>query len=290
MAVIDVPLAVAPVASDAIRTGPVLREAVVRKRTRRRLALPRPVRRLGGPLLLLLAWEVASATGVVDARTLAPPADVLRAGADLAATGELQRHLLVSLQRVTTGLALGVSAGVVLAVIAGLFRIGDDLVDSTMQVLRAIPVLGLLPLVILWFGIGEEPKILLVAVGTAFPVYINTHAGIRSVDQKLVETGTTFGLDRLGLVRRVILPGAIPNFLVGLRFSLTGAWLIMIIAEQINAREGIGYLMNEARGWYRTDIIVLGLAIYGILGLGADGIVRLLERALLSWRRGFSGA
>jgi sulfonate transport system permease protein len=173
--------------------------------------------------------------------------------------------------------------------VAGLFRAGEDLVDSTLQILRAVPVLGLLPLVIIWFGIGEEPKVLLVAVGTMFPIYVNTYAAIRGVDAKLVETATTFGLGRWGLIRHVILPGAVPGFLVGLRFALTGAWLIMIVAEQINAKSGLGYLINQARVWFRTDIIVLGLAIYGLLGLATDGVVRLLERRLLGWRRGFAG-
>jgi sulfonate transport system permease protein len=144
-------------------------------------------------------------------------------------------------------------------------------------------------LVIIWFGIGEEPKVALVAIGTAFPIYVNTYAGIRNVDAKLVETATTFGVSKWGLIRHVVLPGAVPSFLVGLRFSLTGAWLIMIVAEQINAKSGIGFLMNEARTWFRTDIIVLGLAIYGLLGLLTDGLVRFLERTLLGWRRGFSG-
>ncbi|MFG2147024.1 ABC transporter permease [Streptomyces sp. NPDC048696] len=158
-----------------------------------------------------------------------------------------------------------------------------------MQVLRALPVLGLLPLVIIWFGVGEAPKIALVAFGTAFPVYVNTYTAIRGVDNRLVESGRTVGLGHFGLVRHVILPGAVPGFLVGLRFALTGAWLIMIVAERLNATDGIGYLMNQAQSWYRTDIIVLGLLIYGVLGLAADGIVRLLERRLLVWRRGFEG-
>jgi sulfonate transport system permease protein len=256
---------------------------------RRRLALPRGVRRLGGPLLLVALWQTASVTGLISPRTLAPPSDVIAAGIDLIRTGELQQHLLASLRRVAAGLAIGVVAGVALATVAGLFRLGEDLVDSTMQILRAFPSLGLVSLMILWFGIGEQPKIALVAIGTTFPIYLNTYAAIRGVDAGLVETGTTFGLNRRGLIRHVILPGAVPGFLVGLRWSLTSAWLIMVIAEQINATSGIGFLMNEARGWYRTDIIVLGLTIYGCLGLLADAIVRQLERRLLSWRRSFTG-
>ncbi|GAA1361649.1 ABC transporter permease [Streptomyces beijiangensis] len=270
--------------------GSALVDAVALNKPRRTLIpLPRPVRRLAGPLLLVLVWQLLGTFGVVGERVLAPPSAVFSAGWELTRTGELTDHLLASLTRVASGLALGVSAGLVIAVVAGLFRLGDELLDSTMQVLRALPVLGLLPLVIIWFGVGETPKIALVAFGTAFPVYVNTYSAIRGVDHRLVESGRTAGLGRLGLVRHVILPGAVPGFLVGLRFALTGAWLIMIIAEQLNATNGIGYLMNQAQSWYRTDIIVLGLLIYGLLGLGADALVRLLERRLLSWRHGFEG-
>jgi sulfonate transport system permease protein len=270
-------------------TGGGLGEAWPLDRRPSRRQLPRPVRRLIGPVVVIALWQVLCSTGVLGPRTMAPPSDVLSAGWELLQTGELQEHLRISLRRAVTGLAIGVSVGVTLAVLAGLFRRGEDLVDPTLQIMRAIPVLGLLPLVIIWFGIGESAKVSLVAIGTAFPVYVNTYAGIRGVDSKLVETATTFKVSRWGLIRHVVLPGAVPNFLVGLRFSLTGAWLIMIVAEQINAKSGIGYLMNEARTWFRTDIIVLGLVIYGVLGLLTDGLVRLLERSMLKWRRGFSG-
>jgi sulfonate transport system permease protein len=255
----------------------------------RRTRIPRPIRRLGGPALLLIVWQALCSTGVLSDQLMAPPSDVVSAARDLWQSGELQEHLLISTGRVIQGVVLGVAVGVVFAVISGLFRLGEDLLDSTLQVLRAIPVLGLIGLVIIWFGIGEQPKIFLVAYGTAFPVYINTYAAIRGVDSKLVEAGTTFGLRRLGLVRRVILPGAVPGFLVGLRYALTAAWLIMIVAEQIDATSGLGFLINSARSWGRLDILVLGLALYGILGFVADSIVRLLERTLLSWRHGFAG-
>lgn len=277
-----------PLGASAQTTGLTEAWPVSRRTTRR--SLPRPIRRACGPLLLLAIWQLLSTVGVVDERTLAAPSKVLAAGWELASTGELFEHLLVSLRRAVTGLSIGVAAGVALAVLAGLFRLGEDLLDSSIQVLRSIPVLGLLPLVIIWFGIGEEPKIALVAIGTMFPIYINTYAAIRGVDNKLVETATTFGVSRRGLVKEVIFPGAIPGFLVGLRFALTGAWLILIVAEQINTRSGLGFLINEARVWFRTDIIVLGLVLYGLLGLGADAIVRFLERRLLAWRRGFDGS
>lgn len=258
------------------------------RRTRRRL--PRGLRRLCGPALLVLLWWVASATGSLDPRTLAPPGDVVGAFGDLWSSGRLQEHLWASLQRVAWGLSIGITAGVTLAVVSGLFRLGEDLLDSSIQVLRSIPVLALTPLLILWLGIGEEPKIAMVAIGVTFPVYVNTYAAIRGVDLKLVETAATFGLGRVGLVRHVILPGAVPGFLVGLRFALAVGWLILVVSEQINATSGVGYLMNDARAQFRTDIILVGLVIYGVLGLLSDALVRFLERSLLAWRRGFDGA
>ena len=153
-----------------------------------------------------------------------------------------------------------------------------------------MPILGLVPLVIIWFGVGETPKVFLIALGCTFPVYINTYAAIRGVDVKLVEAGQTFGLNRRGLVRRVILPGALPGFLVGLRFALVGSWIIDAVAEEINAQSGLGYLINQAQTTDRTDIMFLCLAIYAILGLLADALVRILERRLLAWRNGFRGA
>lgn len=279
-------------APDEVRpaVGPALVEAASFSTGRRaRVRLPRTVRRLGGPLLLLVVWQLVGSLDIASPQVLAPPSAVARAAWDLTASGELGTNLLASLIRAGEGLAVGVPLGVLLALVAGLFRLGDDLVDSSMQILRGLPVLGLLPLVIIWFGVGELPKVALVAFGALFPVYVNTYAGIRGVDNRLVESGRAFGLGRAGLIRYVLLPGAVPGFLVGLRFALTASWLILVIAEQLNATTGIGYLMNQAQSWYRTDIIVLGLLIYGLLGLASDGVVRLLERRLLVWRRGFGG-
>ncbi|AUG82027.1 ABC transporter permease [Kitasatospora sp. MMS16-BH015] len=294
MASTETLVAVGGTQRELSREGPVALPLVdaagLSRRARARVPLPRAVRRLAGPAVVLLVWQLLGSLGEIDSRVLATPSQVFAAAVELGRTGELADNLLASLQRVVEGLAVGVSLGVALAVVAGLFRLGEELVDSTMQILRALPALGLLPLVIIWFGVGEEPKVVLVAFASAFPVYVNTYAGIRGVEQKLVESARVLGLGRAALVRHVVLPGAVPGFLVGLRFALTSAWLVMIIAEQLNATSGIGYLMNQAQAWYRTDIIVLGLLIYGLLGLTADAIVRLLERRLLGWRRGFDGA
>ena len=190
---------------------------------------------------------------------------------------------------VAIGLAWGIAVGIVLAVIAGLFRLGEDLIDSNLQILRTVPIIGLLPLFIIWFGIDETPKIMMIAVAVMFPIYVNTFNSIRSVDERLVEAGSTFGLGRWGLIRHVLLPAALPGLLVGLRFALVISWLVLVFSETINAQRGLGFLLNNARTFYETDKIVVVLAVYGIIGLLSDAFVRLLERRLLSWRRTFSG-
>jgi sulfonate transport system permease protein len=278
--------------SNTIGVGGVaglVRPAVSRPRARR-IPVPRLVRRAAGPVLVVVAWQVLCDAHVFTSFELASPIAVVDAGRQLWAEGALQSAMLISLARVAAGLVVGILAGVTLAVITGLFWTGEDLLDPVLQAARAVPILGLLPLVIIWLGVGETPKVFLVALAVTFPVYLNTHAGIRGVDMKLVEAGQTFGLNRWGLIRTVILPGALPGFLVGLRFSLVGCWAIIVVAEEINAQSGLGYLIMQAQTTNRTDIMCLCLAIYAILGILADGIVRLLERYLLVWRRGFMGA
>jgi sulfonate transport system permease protein len=281
---------------DAARSGgaqssPIVLTRPIPPRKRRiSVRIPRWAWRVVGPLAVLGLWQLVCSLGVFTEVEVASPIQVFDAARQLWDEGALQSNLLISLQRVAEGLAVGVSLGVVLAVVSGLFRLGEDLLDPVIHMARSVPILGLLPLVIIWFGVGETPKIFLIALGTTFPVYLNTYAGIRGVDLKLVEAGETFGLSRWGLVRKVVLPGALPGFLTGLRFALVGCWLIIIVAEEINAQSGIGYLIMQAQTTDRTDIMFVGLAIYAVLGLLADLLVRLLERRLLSWRRGFTGA
>ena len=254
-----------------------------------RKGVPRWLRRMSGPVLLVLAWHLASVTGVLPSEVLAGPSTVISSASRLIATGELQDAMVVSLGRAMAGLAIGGSIGVALAVVSGLFRIGEDMVDATMQMLRTVPNVALIPLLIIWFGIGEAPKVALIALGTAFPLYLNVYAGIRKVDSTLIEAGRTLGLSRAALIRHVILPGALPNALVGLRYSLGIAWLALVFGEQVNATAGIGYLMSTAREFFQTDVIVVCLVVYALLGLVVDFVVRTLERVLLSWRPAFSG-
>jgi len=254
-----------------------------------RQGLPRWLRRTSGPIVLVLLWHLASVTGVLPPEVLAGPSTVLTSASKLVATGELQDAMRVSLGRALFGLTIGGTIGVTLAIISGLFRLGEDLVDATMQMLRTVPSVALIPLLIIWFGIGEAPKIALIALGTAFPLYLNVYAGIRNVDTSLIEAGRTLGLSRLAMVRHVVLPAALPSALVGLRYSLGIAWLALVFGEQINATAGIGYLMANAREFFQTDVIVVCLVVYALLGLAVDLTVRTLEKVFLSWRPAFSG-
>ncbi|MFH8987729.1 ABC transporter permease [Streptomyces sp. NPDC017940] len=251
--------------------------------------VPRWLRRTTGPVLLLGLWQLLSATGALAPDVLAAPGTIARVAGDLIEDGSLTSAMGVSLQRVAVGLLLGTLVGTGLALLSGLFRVGEDLVDASVQMLRTVPFVGLIPLFILWFGIGETPKIAVITLGVSFPLYLNVYAGIRGVDSQLIEAGESLGLSRWGLVRHVILPGALPGAMTGLRYSLGIAWLALVFAEQINADSGIGFLMVQARDFLRTDVIVVCLIVYAFLGLLADFVVRTLERLLLQWRPTFTG-
>ena len=243
------------------------------------------------PLVFLAAWQLVSASGLVSQQKLPSPSTVFHTAVSLittnsAAYGTLQSAMLVSLERVAIGFAVGGAAGLILAVIAGLSRLGENSVDPLMQMLRTLPLFGLIPVFIIWFGIGDLPKILLIALGAAIPLYLNTFSGIRNVDSKLAEAGTTLGLSRTEMIRHVILPGALPQILVGLRQSLGVAWLALVVAEQINANAGLGFMISQATQFLRNDVIFVALLVYCVLGLLTDALVRLLERRALAWRRG----
>ncbi|MFB6440158.1 ABC transporter permease [Streptomyces sp. NPDC056411] len=278
----------APPGGGVTSSGEVELARVVPASGRRRV-VPRWVRRAVGPLALLVLWQVLSAGGVLEGDILASPGTIAATAGQVISDGTLPSAMLVSLQRVAVGLALGGVTGVALALVSGLSRLGEDLVDATVQMLRSVPWVGMIPLLIIWLGIGEAPKIALISVGVAFHLYLNVYAGIRGVDAQLVEAGTSLGLNRWGLIRHVVLPGALPGAMTGLRYSLATAWLALVFGEQINADDGLGFLMNQAREFFRTDVIVVCLVVYALLGLIADFLVRTLERLLLQWRPTFTG-
>lgn len=241
------------------------------------------------PLGILLLWEVSARTGWLPSHIIAAPSVISVSFWELIASGELFGHLLVSLWRALSGLAIGVSIGVILALISGLSRAGEYAVDAPLQMVRTLPSLALVPLFILWLGVGEQMKITMIASSTVFVIYQTLFSGIRGVDAKLVEAAKTLRLSRFELIRYVILPGSLPSFFVGLRFAMGIAWLSLVVVEQVNAISGIGFLANDARDFSRTDVIVICLIIYALLGLTIDVLVRWLERRALAWRPSFIG-
>ena len=254
--------------------------------TRSKWRLPKSIERLAGVVLLFAAWQIASSVGWLTPKVLAGPNTVLSVGWDYLKDGTLEKALWASLQRVLWGLGIGVSVGVLLALVSGLTRSGDDLIDSNVQMLRFVPIIGLQPLLILWLGLGETAKISLIVLGVMFPIYINTTSAIRTLNPGFRELGDVVGLGRFALIRRVIIPGALPGFLVGLRMAAAVSWLLLVFAEQVNASSGLGYLMIRAQTFFQSDVIVLCLITYALLGLIFDGLIRALERRVLRWQPG----
>jgi sulfonate transport system permease protein len=234
--------------------------------------------RIASPLALLGLWQLGSFVGLIPERILPAPSLIAEAGVELLRNGQLADALHVSGVRVVEGLVLGGLVGLALGAAVGLSRWFESTVDPPMQMIRALPHLGLIPLFILWFGIGELPKVLLVALGVSFPLYLNTFSAIRQVDTKLLETAHVLGFTFRQRLTRIVIPSTAPQILVGLRQSLGIAWLTLIVAEQINADKGIGFLINNARDFLRIDIIIFGLIVYALLGIVTDAAVRVLER------------
>jgi sulfonate transport system permease protein len=242
--------------------------------------------RLIGVALLIGIWELASLAGWLKPQDLAGPSAVITTGAHLLANGTLETALWASVQRVFWGLAIGVPLGAALALASGLTRTGENLIDGNVQMLRFVPIIGLESLFILWLGVGETAKISMITLGVMFPIYINTFAAIRAIDPRYGELADVLGLGRWARIRRIVLPAALAGFLVGLRMAMAVAWLLLVFAEQINASSGLGYLMVQAQAFFESNVIVVCLACYAILGLLTDALVRALERVALRWQPG----
>ncbi|MFE7889795.1 ABC transporter permease [Streptomyces sp. NPDC057412] len=276
--------------TTTVAEAPPLAAPDRRVRRRRPLTPGRrlPAARLAGPLLLVVLWAAASAAGALDPGAIPAPWTVVETGAHLWTDGTLPDDILTSLRRAATGFALGLVAGVVLALASGLTRTGEALIDGTVNLNRAIPTLGLIPLFILWLGIGETFKIAIIAIVVYIPIYLNTHAALSGIDSRFVELAEVQGLNRVRFIRQIVVPGALPGFFVGLRLGVTGSWLGLVVLEQINATSGLGYMMFQAQNYGQTDVILVGLVVYGVFGLVSDSAVRLIERRVLSWRRTLS--
>ncbi len=243
-------------------------------------------------LVVVGLWQLASSTGLLPASKLASPASIVHTAYTLIVTnsptyGTLQNSLLASFERWAIGFALGVAIGVLLATLTGLSRVGEIVADPILQALRSVPLLGLIPLFIVWFGIGQLPKVLFVMLSALFPVYLNTFAGIRGVDSKLGELGRVLGLRKREIVRHIVLPGALPSALTGLQLSVVASLLALVVGEQINATSGLGFMITQAQQFLNNSVIMVALIVYAILGLLLNGAVRLVERKALAWRRDF---
>ncbi|MEM4990696.1 aliphatic sulfonate ABC transporter permease SsuC [Collimonas sp. H4R21] len=239
------------------------------------------------PVALIVGWEFAAKVGWLSSRILPEPWAVARAAWSLALSGELWTHVRISAWRAISGFAVGGGLGLLLGLLTGTFKRAETLLDTSIQMIRNIPALALIPLVILWFGIDESSKLFLVSIGVFFPVYLNTFHGIRSVDKGLIEMAKSYGLSGWPLYRDVILPGALPSILVGVRFALGLVWVLLIVAETISAQAGIGYMTMNAREFLQTDVVLVGILLYALLGKLADILARVLERYWLRWHPGY---
>jgi sulfonate transport system permease protein len=235
------------------------------------------------PALVVALWQGVSGFGLISDTLLPAPTSVLAAGWRLTRSGELAANIEISFLRAIAGLVVGGGIGLALGLANGMSKLSENLIDSTLQMIRNVPHLALIPLVIVWFGIDEGAKLFLVALGVFFPLYVNTLHGVRSVDPQLIEMARSYGMSNGALFRRVILPGASPSIFVGLRYALGVMWLTLIVAETIAAQSGIGYMAMQAREFMMTDVVVLSILIYALLGKFADFVARLLERACLPW-------
>ena len=244
----------------------------------------RTTRVVGGivlPLAILALWQLVTATGAVPAYRVPAPADVVGAAGQLAADGALWTHIAISVQRVLLGFATGALTGLAVAALVGLTRAGDVLLSPTLAAFRAIPSLALVPLLLLWMGIGEESKIVLVAIGAFFPVFTTVSAALRQVDPQLVEMGRSFSLRGWELFRTVQLPATVPSIVSGLRLALAQSWLFLVAAELLGASMGLGYLLTDSQSTGRVDRIFLAIVLLALLGTITNGIVSIVQQRLL---------
>ena len=242
------------------------------------------------PVLLLCMWQTLSSVNIMSSSFLPSPLEVIEAAVRLTKRGELQENIWISTQRALIGFALGGGIGFILGVLNGLSKVGEQLLDTSIQMVRTIPHLALIPLVILWFGIYDEAKIFLVALGVAFPIYLNTFNGIKNIDQRLLEMGRVYQIGRRRMFLDIVVPGAMPSILVGIRYALGIMWMSLIVAETIGSDSGIGYMATTAREFVQMDVVVLSILLYALLGKLSDIVAVLLERRFLRWNPTFAKA
>lgn len=241
------------------------------------------------PVAVLIFWQWASLTGAADPKLFPAPSSIFGDFYSMLLSGELYFHIRVSLMRAALGFLLGGSLGLIIGIIVGMSVQAEEIIDPSVQMLRTVPLLSITPLFILWFGFGELSKVLLIAMGSFFPLYVNTFLGVRNVDKKLFEVARVLEFSRIKQITRLMLPSALPNVLLGLRLSLSIAWLCLVVAELMGADSGVGYLIQDARSYVRTGAVFVGIFIFAFVGKLADSLVRLLEHKLLRWQDNYRG-
>lgn len=241
------------------------------------------------PLALLLALEALVRSGILPAHQMPAPTQVAQTLFNLAVSGELLRHINASLLRVAAGFLIGAGLAIVIGTWVGLSRRAEAYLEPTFQALRAIPSLAWVPLLLLWLGIDETPKVVLIALGAFFPVYLALLAGIRNIDRKLVEVGQLYQLSRFALVRRILLPAALPNLFTGLRVALSLSWMFLVAAELIAATRGLGYLLSDGRETSRPDLVIAAILLLAVLGKLSDSLLKYWETRALNWRDSYQG-
>ena len=276
-------------AQSVAAAGAAAQDPVAAARPRRRRTPGRALLGLILPVGLLVAWEVLASTRAIDLRLFPAPSEVFSDLIDLVRSGELLSNFLVSLSRATAGFAVGASAGLLFGVMVGYSRLAESLLDPTFQMLRTVPLLAMTPLFILWLGFSDTAKVTLIATGAFFPMYVNAFLGVRGVDRKLFEVARVLQFSRIQQIRRVILPAAAPNILLGLRLSIGMSWLCLVVAELMGAQSGLGYLIQNARSLLDTSTVLIGVAAFALIGKSSDSLVRVAERRLLAWRDDYVG-
>lgn len=241
------------------------------------------------PVIILALWEVGSALGLLSDSALPAPSRIARTFWQLCVTGDMTQHLTTSTIRASGGFLLGAATGLILGVFTGLGKWAEQTLDPTIQMLRTVPLLAVIPLFILWFGVGELSKVLLIAIGSFFPLYFHTHLGVRSADRKLYEVTRILQYSKFRLLCRLIIPSALPNILLGIRLSVGASWLLLAVAEMMGASAGVGYMIQDARVYAQTDVVFVGIILFALVGKLSDSAVRLVERRFLRWNNTYKG-
>ncbi|WP_426454997.1 ABC transporter permease [Paenibacillus sp. S-38] len=241
------------------------------------------------PLLILLLWQLLSSSGLISERMFSSPWLILNQYAELIRSGELLHYLRASMVRASLGFVLGGSCGLLLGLFVGMYRPVEETVNPTVQMLRTVPLLAITPLFIMWFGFGELSKVLLISLGSFFPLYVNTFLGIRNVDAKLFDVGRVLEFSRFDQITKLVLPAALPNILLGIRLSLSIAWLCLVTAELLGSDTGVGYMIQDARAFMQTDVVFVGITLFALVGKLSDSVVRYMESRLLRWQDSYKG-